>query len=322
MIRLAIVDGHTLTRLGLRQMAAQQPDMEVIAECDSAAQARTALSEIDPAVVTVDSILPDGDGLAVAREMRERAPCLGVVMLATASQDELLFRALDAGLSAFVPKTAPVAEVVAAIRHAAAAPGSFTAPGLAPAMARRRALREQLGLSPREREVLRLLRDGLSIPTIAMTMYISQSTAKTYVARLYDKLGAANRAQALMTALRSGLISYDDQPQTEHLPLEATTVATHLRPVAVGCLSSGGRSDKASSRCAGQALTTILDHAGSMGIRPIQEVSMHPDVVAMLANEHVRDIRIQVAAARRARQARRARRGPGAGLTALRPLTA
>ncbi|MHB1593079.1 MAG: response regulator transcription factor [Streptosporangiaceae bacterium] len=276
MIRLAIVDGHTLARLGLRQIAACQPDLEIVAECESASQARDTLGESDPAVVTVDNMLPDGDGLALAREMHEQSPRLGIVMLATTNQDELLFRALDAGVSAFVPKTAPVAEVVAAIRHAAAAPASFTSPGLAVALARRRAIREQSRLSPREHEVLRLLRDGKSIPAIALTMYISPSTAKTYVARLYDKLGASNRAQALMSALRCGLISYEDQHETERLPLAVTPATLCLDSVSVRDIRRASASDRASSQCAMRVLTTILNRAGSVGIRRIQEVSNAP----------------------------------------------
>jgi DNA-binding CsgD family transcriptional regulator len=79
-------------------------------------------------------------------------------------------------------------------------------------VARRRATQDRLALSPRETEVLRLLHDGLSVPAIAVEMFISVSTAKTYVARLYEKLGAANRAQALMTAMHHGLIQYHQDP--------------------------------------------------------------------------------------------------------------
>ncbi len=124
-------------------------------------------------------------------------------------EDDVLFRALETGVSAFVAKTAPVQEVLAAIRHAAVAASSFTAAGLAVALARRRAVRERLALSSREAEVLRLLSDGLSVPAIAVTMFISQSTAKTYVARLYEKLGVTNRAQALMTAVQFDLIGHE-----------------------------------------------------------------------------------------------------------------
>jgi DNA-binding NarL/FixJ family response regulator len=207
-IRLAVIDGHTLTRYGLRELVAQHPDIQLVAECGSAADAQRVLDTAQPDVVTVEVELPDGDGLRLARELRDRYADLGIVVRAAQGQDDVLFRALETGVSAFVGKTAPVEEMLAAIRHAAVAASSFTASGLAVALARRQTAQERLALSPRETEVLGLLGDGLSIPAIAMRMFISQSTAKTYVARLYEKLGAGNRAQALMTAIHFGLIRY------------------------------------------------------------------------------------------------------------------
>jgi DNA-binding NarL/FixJ family response regulator len=159
-------------------------------------------------VVTIAVVLPDGDGLRLAREFRDRYPDLGIVILTSQPEDDVLFRALENGVSAFVAKAAPLQEVLGAIRHAAVAASSFTASGLAMAIARRRSMQDRLALSPRETEVLRLLHDGLSVPGIAQEMFISMSTAKTYVARLYEKLGAANRAQALMAAMHHGLIQY------------------------------------------------------------------------------------------------------------------
>jgi len=209
-IRLAIVDGHTLTRYGLRQLVAQHADIEIVAECGYAAAAPEAIAASAPDVVTIDATLPDGDGMRLARDFRDLYANLGIVMLTSRGEDDVLFRALETGVSAFVAKTAPVEEVLAAIRHAAVAASSFTASGLAVALTRRRTIKDKLALSPRETEVLQFLRDGMSIPAIALAMFISQSTAKTYVARLYDKLGAANRAQALMTAMRYGLINCGD----------------------------------------------------------------------------------------------------------------
>lgn len=221
-IRLAIVDGHTLTRYGLRELIARHADIELVAECGSAAEAPSMLRSAQPDVVTVDVTLPDGDGLGLAREFRDRHAELGIVMLTSQGQDDVLFRALETGVSAFVAKTAPVEEVLAAIRHAAVAASSFTASGLAMALTRRRTRHDQLALSPREAQVLRLLRDGLSVPAIAAAMLISQSTAKTYVTRLYEKLGAANRVQALMTAMHYGLIGYEHAGFPDGRPVRKT----------------------------------------------------------------------------------------------------
>jgi len=179
-----------------------------VAECATAAEAAPAVATARPDVVTLDSSLPDGDGLRLSRDLRDGYPGLGIVILTAHSQDAMLLRAVESGASAFVAKTAPVDELLAAIRHAAAAATSFSASGLAAALTRRREQAGRLNLSQREAEVLRLLRDGMSIPAISRRMFISQSTAKTYVARLYDKLGASNRAQALMAAVRHGLIGH------------------------------------------------------------------------------------------------------------------
>jgi len=126
--------------------------------------------------------------------------------------DDQLFGALEAGASAFVPKTAPADEVVAAARHAASSPNAFTAADLAEAMKRRLAPSGPQ-LSPRESQVLRLLADGMSVAGIAKQLFVSESTAKTHISKLYEKLGAANRAQALMTALRLGLLEAPDAPK-------------------------------------------------------------------------------------------------------------
>ena len=217
-IHLAIVDGQTLIRYGLRELVALQPDIDIVAECRAAADAPRMVAAARPDVVTVDVALPDGDGLQLARGLRDSYADLGIVMLTSKHEDDVLFRALETGVSAFVTKTAPVEEVLAAIRHAAVAAASFTASGLAMACARRRVIQDKLALSPRETEVLNLLNSGLSIPAIAIELYISLSTAKTYVARLYDKLGAANRPQALMAALHHGLIDYQESaPPTRSL---------------------------------------------------------------------------------------------------------
>jgi DNA-binding NarL/FixJ family response regulator len=208
-IRLVVLDGHTLTRYGFRELIAGQPDMEIVADCGLAAEALLAVAAFKPDVVTVDVSLADADGLELAKQLRDSYSDLGIVILASRDQDDVLFRALQIGVSAFVSKAAPLEELLSALRHAAVAPSSFTAAGLALALTRRQTQRTRLALSSREAEVLELLHSGLSIPAIAMRMYISPSTAKTYVARLYEKLGATNRAQALVIAFRTGLVQFE-----------------------------------------------------------------------------------------------------------------
>src|SRR5215472_11214791 len=111
LIRLAIVDGHTLTRYGLRELAGKHADIEVVAECSSAADAPRVLGAARADVATIDATLPDGDGLQLARELRDRRADLGIVMLTSRGGDDVLFRAMETGASAFVAKTAPVDEV-------------------------------------------------------------------------------------------------------------------------------------------------------------------------------------------------------------------
>lgn len=205
MVKVVVVDGHTLVRYGLTGLVGQQADLKVVGETCIGGEAVGLVATTQPDVLILDAVLPDADGLQLARELRERYTDLGIVLLASDGRDDVLFHALESGVSAFVTNSAPTEEVLAAIRHAAVAATSFTATGLAPAMARRQQLPAQK-LSPREAEVLSLLGQGLSVRAIASSLCVSLSTAKTYVARLYEKLGASNRAQAIMTALKLGLL--------------------------------------------------------------------------------------------------------------------
>ncbi len=211
MIRVLIVDDHQLIREGLRRAFERSGDFEVVGEAASIDQARQQLASERPDVVTFDVRLPDGSGLEAAREARDTFPDLGIVVLTMYAGDDQLFGALDAGASAFVPKDAPAEDVVIAARHAASSPRSFTAPDLAEAM-RRRMTPTGPQLSPREKEVLDLLAEGLSVSQISRRLFISDSTTKTHISKLYEKLGAGNRAQAIMSALRLGLIQ---APETE-----------------------------------------------------------------------------------------------------------
>lgn len=203
--KVLLCDDHALIRDGLRRAFERDGGFEVVGEAESAEQAVTLDAELDPDVVVMDVRLPDGSGLDATKRIRARRPQVGIVVLTMYAGDQQIFDALESGASAFVAKTAPAEEVVNAARHAAAAPANFSAADLAAAM-RRRLDPSGPRLTDREREILKLLSDGLAIPAIAKQLYISESTTKTHVSRLYEKLGAANRAQALMAAVRSGLI--------------------------------------------------------------------------------------------------------------------
>ena len=155
-----LVDDHELIRQGLRRAFERSGDFEVVGEAARSARRIEAVARHAPQVVILDVRLPDGSGLDAATKMRELQDDIGIVVLTMYAGDEQLFGALEAGASAFVPKDAPSDDVVAAARHAAVSPRSFTANDLAGAM-RRRLSPSGPQLSDREKEVLRLLADGL-----------------------------------------------------------------------------------------------------------------------------------------------------------------
>lgn len=200
-----LVDDHELIRQGLRRAFERDADFTVVGEAGTLGDATRLAMTQRPDVVVIDVRLPDGNGLELAQKLRQARSDVGLVILTMYAGDDQLFSALDAGASAFVPKSAPSDDVVAAARHASAKPTSFVASDLADAM-RRRLNPSGPQLTRREREVLDLLAEGMGITSIARKLYISESTTKTHVSKLYDKLGAANRAQAIMAAVRAGLL--------------------------------------------------------------------------------------------------------------------
>ena len=200
-----LVDDHELIRHGLRRAFERSGDFAVVAEADNVGDGLRLAGVHRPQVVVTDYRLPDGTGLDLARALREADDQIGIVVLTMYAGDETLFAALDSGASAFVSKEAPSDDVVSAARHAAVSPRSFTAKNLTGAM-QRRMQPSGPSLSARESEVLHLLADGLGVSALARRLYISESTAKSHISKIYEKLGAANRAQAIMRAVQSGLI--------------------------------------------------------------------------------------------------------------------
>lgn len=206
--RVLLVDDHDLIREGLVRAFERAADFQVAGQAASVRQALQQFLEILPDVVVTDVRLPDGTGLDLVRDIRSRGHDIGVVVLTMYAGDEQLFEALEAGASAFVAKDAPSDEVVAAARHALVSPRSFAAADLAGAM-RRRMTPTGPQLTPRESEVLSLLARGFSVAAIGRSIFVSDSTAKTHISKIYEKLGASNRADAIMKAVRSGLLADD-----------------------------------------------------------------------------------------------------------------
>jgi DNA-binding NarL/FixJ family response regulator len=211
MTTVLLIDDHELIRAGLAGAFARAEGFTVVGQAGTVAGGLEAARTLKPDVVVSDVLLPDGSGFDIVRALRSERKDVGLVVLTMYAGDEQIFAAMDAGASAFVGKDAPSAEVVAAARHAAVSPLSFTCAGLTQAMMRRMTSGAPR-LSDRERQILDLLAEGLGVTAIAGKLYVSESTAKTHIAKIYDKLGAANRAQALVAAMKLGLIATAQPP--------------------------------------------------------------------------------------------------------------
>lgn len=211
MTTVLLIDDHELIRQGLAGAFSQAEGFEVAGQAGSVADGLALAREVRPDVVVTDVRLPDGSGLDVVRALRKEDREVGLVVLTMYAGDEQLFAAMDAGASGFVGKDAPTSSVVSAARRASVAPLTFSCVGLAEAMVRRMSSGAPR-LSDRERQVLDLLAEGLGVSAIAGRLFLSESTAKSHIGRIYEKLGAANRAQALVTAMRLGLITPESPP--------------------------------------------------------------------------------------------------------------
>ena len=204
-LRVMLVDDHELVRQGINFLLTSDRGIQIVAEGSSLAEGMVLARSTAVDVLVVDVSLGDGSGLDLVRDARGLRPRLGIVVLTMHDDDNTLLEALDAGASALVLKSGSADEVISAVKHAATAPDSFTAAGLAGAM-RRRNNPERPRLTVRETEVLQRLAAGDSVAAVAKQLYMSESTVKTHIAKLYDKLGANNRASAVMAAIRAGLI--------------------------------------------------------------------------------------------------------------------
>lgn len=206
--RVLLIDDHELIRQGLARAFERDEGMTVVGQAGSVAEGVASFAELQPDVIVTDLELPDGHGLEVVRKVRESSDSIGLVVLTMHAGDDQIFAAMEAGASAFVGKDTKAADVVSAARHAAVAPRTFLCAGLSGAMMRRATAPAPPKLSGREDEVLKLLADGLGTGEIAGSLFMSESTAKTHITHIYQKLGAANRAQALVAAMRLGLLDH------------------------------------------------------------------------------------------------------------------
>jgi two-component system, NarL family, response regulator LiaR len=210
-IRLLIVEDHAVVRQSLRFVLDQEPDIEVVGEASSAAQALSLGAATQPDVVLLDLLLPDADGITVLKRLREAHPDVAVVVLTSAPDDAHLLAALHGGAASYLEKTAGIGEVLATVRSAAAGQ-SVLPPGVTARLLHATRERERGGdplqrLTPRELDVLTAVAKGQSNRDISRTLRISEETVKTHVSSILAKLGLADRTQAAIYALRHGIIA-------------------------------------------------------------------------------------------------------------------
>ncbi|ADI07939.1 two component transcriptional regulator, LuxR family protein [Streptomyces bingchenggensis BCW-1] len=213
MIRVAVVDDEALVRSGLRLILGTAPDIEVVAEC-SGADAVAAVHSSAADVVLLDIRMPGVDGLTVLRRLLEADRAPAVAMLTTFDAQEYVTAALRAGAAGFLLKDTDPEQLVGAVRTLAQG-GSVLDPGVTRAViggylaaeAEATASAAVEALTPREREVLALLGEGLANPQIAERMGLAPSTVKDHVRALLAKLGGVNRVQAAIVADRAGLLA-------------------------------------------------------------------------------------------------------------------
>jgi NarL family two-component system response regulator LiaR len=206
-IRVLLVDDHTMVRQGLATFLKVYADLELAGESASVAEAVQVCAEIQPDVVLMDLVLPDGDGIEATRIIRERFPHVQVIAL-TSFRDETLVRdVLQAGAIGYLIKNVLADELAAAIRAADAGRPTL-GPEATQVLLHVAAQPPTSGqnLTPREREVLRLMIKGLNNTAIAGQLVVSPATIKTHVSSILAKLGVASRTEAVALAVEHHLI--------------------------------------------------------------------------------------------------------------------
>ncbi|GAA0933011.1 response regulator transcription factor [Virgisporangium ochraceum] len=204
MITILLVDDHPVVRAGIRGMLAGEPDLTVVGECGSGAEALAAVRALAPRVVLMDLRMPGMDGATATSEILAVAPETRVVVLTTYDTDRDILRAVEAGAAGYLLKDASLARLLAGVRGAAKG-DTVLAPEIASRLVTRLRQPAAPALSPREVEVLRLVARGLSNGEIGLRLHITEATVKTHLLRAFAKLGVNDRTAAVTRALADGL---------------------------------------------------------------------------------------------------------------------
>jgi DNA-binding NarL/FixJ family response regulator len=223
--RLAIVDDHELARASLQNMLADEPDIEIVGEAANGRQALLLCARLKPDLLLMDVRMPEMDGLAATKEVKQRYPRIGVMMLTMHENPDYLLEALKAGAAGYVLKDAPQDEIIEAVRRVRNGESPLD-PELAARLLRRLASEGEarMGagrtppkdtqqierLTPRELEVLGIMKLGRTNRQIAEDLVISLGTAKNHVEHIITKLGVSDRTQAVVKALELGILGLDE----------------------------------------------------------------------------------------------------------------
>jgi NarL family two-component system response regulator LiaR len=205
-IRVLIVDDHSMVRAGLATFIRIKADLELVGEGRNGQDALRLCEQLQPDVVLMDQVMPKMDGVEATRAIRERWPEIQIIALTSFKEKEMVQEALQAGAISYLLKDVSVDDLAEAIRAAHAGRPTL-APEATQALIQVASHPPAPGhdLTPREREVLALMVEGLNNPQIGERLYISVTTVRSHVSSILSKLGVSNRAEAITLALRSKL---------------------------------------------------------------------------------------------------------------------
>ena len=203
-VRVFLLDDHEVVRRGVAELLEAEPDLTVVGEAATAAEALARVPAVRPDVAVLDVRLPDGDGVTVCRELRSQLPDLRCLMLTSFADDDALFDAIMAGASGYVLKQIRGTDLVGAVRTVASGQSLLDPRTTAAVLERMRTAAERKGpvaeLSEQERTVLALIGEGLTNREIGERMFLAEKTVKNYVSHLLAKLGMQRRTQAAILA--------------------------------------------------------------------------------------------------------------------------
>lgn len=201
-LTVLIIDDHESVRAGVKAALSRAGHI-CVGEAVNIAEARAQIAHTNPQVIVVDLSLPDGNGLEIVVWARSISQRIGIVVLTLNSAKDYLLTVMKSGASAYVEKSAPLAELISAIEHSAVSPLSFSAQGISGVISKDL---QTDSLTQRETQVLQKLADGLSAGEIGLQLFITQATVKTHLASIYRKLESKNRIQAIIVARKKGLL--------------------------------------------------------------------------------------------------------------------